>query len=237
MSTRTSVIVGANRGIGLELARGLVARGDRVIATARDVEAATALAEVGTSAVLALDIADDASIAAFAGALGELTDHVDLLVNNAGLNAGSVGHDGPAGVLEMGRSTLLAVTDVNAVGPMLVTQALEPMLAAAADGAWIVNISSQLGSMEIGLKMGRDVAYNVSKAALNMVTVCTARELVDRGIRSVAFHPGWVRTDMGGPSAALSPEESAAGILAKVDALSPDDNGGFFRWDGSPHPW
>ena len=237
MSSRTSVIVGANRGIGLELARGLVARGDRVIATARDVDGATALADVGPSAILPLDIADDASIASFAGALGDLTDHVDLLVNNAGLNAGSVGHDGPAGVLEMGRSALLAVTDVNAAGPMLVTQALEPLLAAASSGAWIVNISSQLGSMEIGLKMGRDVAYNVSKAALNMVTVCTARELADRDIRSVAFHPGWVRTDMGGPSAALSPEESAAGILTKVDALTPDDNGGFFRWDGTTHPW
>lgn len=237
MTTRTSVIVGANRGIGLELARGLVQRGDHVIATARDVAAATDLADVRPAAILPLDIADDASIAAFAAALGDLTGHIDLLVNNAGLNAGSVGHDGPAGVLEMGRSTLLAVTDVNAAGPMMVTQALEPQLAAAPNGSWIVNISSQLGSMEVGLKGGRDVAYNVSKAALNMVTVCTARELVDRDIRSVAFHPGWVRTDMGGASAALSPEESATGILAKVDALTSDDNGGFFRWDGTPHPW
>ncbi len=236
MTSRTSVVVGANRGIGLELARQLVASGDRVIGTARDVGAATELAASGVEAVLALDIADPASVAAFGAELATIVDSVDLLINNAGVNAGAFGHEGPAGVLDMTASALLAVTEVNAAGPMLVVQSLVPLLEAA-DGSWVVNISSQLGSMEVGLVMGRDVAYNVSKAALNMVTVCTARELASRGVRCVAFHPGWVRTDMGGPSAALSPTESASGILAKVASFTDADNGGFFRWDGTVHPW
>ncbi|MCP5026181.1 MAG: SDR family NAD(P)-dependent oxidoreductase, partial [Actinomycetia bacterium] len=163
-------------------------------------------------------------------------DAVDLLINNAGINAGAVGYDGPAGILDIPGSTLLEVTQVNAVGPLLTLRAVLPLLEAAPD-AWVVNISSQLGSMEVGLRTGRDVAYNVSKAALNMLVVCAARELEGRGIRSVAFHPGWVRTDMGGAAADIGVEESAAGILAKVDGLSEADNGGFFRWDGSVHPW
>lgn len=233
---RTSVVIGANRGIGLELTRQLIARGDRVIATARDASSATALSDAGPAELLEVDIADDASIDSFAGALAALTSEVDLLINNAGINAGAVGHEGPAGVLDMSRAALLAVTDVNAAGPMRVIQALSPLLASA-DGSWVVNISSQLGSMEVGLNGGRDVAYNVSKAALNMVTVCAARELEPNGIRTVAFHPGWVRTDMGGDSAALSTEESATGILGRIDTFTPDDNGGFFRWDGTVHPW
>ena len=236
MTSDTCVVVGANRGIGLELTRQLSARGDRVVATARDLASATSLAESGCDTVLPLDITDQRSVDAFGLALAAEVDSVDLLINNAGVNAGALGHEGPAGVLDISGSTMLAVTEVNAVGPVLVLRAVLPLLEAAGE-AWVVNISSQLGSMEVGLKMGGNVAYNVSKAALNMITVCAARELVSRGVRSAAFHPGWVRTDMGGTSAPLAVKESASGIISRIDTFSPNDNGGFFRWVGSTHPW
>ncbi|MCP5026758.1 MAG: SDR family NAD(P)-dependent oxidoreductase, partial [Actinomycetia bacterium] len=117
--SRTSVVVGANRGLGLELTRQLIAQGDQVIATARDVGGATELAALGAAAVLAVDIAHEHSVAAFAEALAAETDAVDLLINNAGINAGAVGYDGPAGILDIPGSTLLEVTQVNAVGPLL----------------------------------------------------------------------------------------------------------------------
>ena len=235
--SRHVVITGANRGLGLELARQCVARGDRVFATARRPAEAAALHALAPTAVLPLDVLDAEGIAAFGGALAQRTDRVDVLINNAGANSTAFGGTREhSGVLELAPEHFMAQMRLNALGPMLVARAVLPLLRVA-PGAWIVNVSSQLGALALGRSMRRDIGYNASKAALNMVTVATAGTLEEDGIGALAVHPGWVRTDMGGADAEIGPQESAAGILALVDRAGPAENGGFFRWDGAPHPW
>jgi len=233
--SRTIIITGAGRGLGLGLAACFAERGDRVIGAARTPESVAELADVADR-VVALDVASDASIAAAVDALADL-DRIDVLINNAGIDGRAVGAAGGArGSMEMGRAHFLAVMDINAAGPLLVTQGFAPLLRKAG-GALVVNISSQLGAMTFGHQAGNDIAYNASKAALNMVTVRTATELEPDEIGVVAVHPGWVRTDMGGSSASLGVEQSASAIAATVDGLTLADSGRFLRWDGTTHDW
>lgn len=232
---RTVVITGAGRGLGLGLARCFADRGDRVIGTARAPEAASELAEVADR-VIALDVGSDESITAAAAALADL-EHVDLLINNAGINAEAVGASTAGrGPMDLGRDHFMAVMDVNAAGPLLTTQAFAAQLRQAG-ASLVINISSQLGAMTFGGTHGNDVAYNASKAALNMITVRTATELSGDNIGVICFHPGWVKTDMGGPSAALGIEESAISITETIDGLTLADSGRFLRWDGEEHAW
>jgi NAD(P)-dependent dehydrogenase (short-subunit alcohol dehydrogenase family) len=138
--------------------------------------------------------------------------------------------------MDLSREHFLAVMDINAAGPMMVTRAAAPLLRNA-NGAMVVNISSQLGAMTFGDTHGSDISYNASKSALNMVTVRTATDFAAEQIGVVCLHPGWVRTDMGGDSASLGVEESATAIAETVDRLTLADSGSFLRWDGSPHAW
>lgn len=233
--SRTILITGAGRGLGLGLARRFADRGDRVIGAARTISAASEVTEVADR-VVALDVTSDASIASALEAMADI-DHLDVLINNAGINAVAVGApEGARGPLDMGRDHFLAVMDVNAAGPLVLTQALVPLLRKA-DGALVVNISSQLGAMTFGHRAGNDIAYNASKAALNMVTVRTATELSSDDIAVVCIHPGWVRTDMGGSAASLGVDESASAIADTVDQLTLADSGRFLRWDGTDHDW
>ncbi|MEL7158681.1 MAG: SDR family NAD(P)-dependent oxidoreductase [Actinomycetota bacterium] len=233
--SRTVVITGAGRGLGLGLARQFATRGDRVIGTARNPTSAPELAAVADT-VLPLDMTSDGSVASAAGAMDEL-GHVDVLINNAGINAEAVGAAPNArGPLQLGREHFLAVLDVNAAGPLVLTQALVPLLRNA-DGALVINISSQLGAMTFGHRAGNDIAYNASKAALNMITVRTATDLAPEHIGVVCIHPGWVKTEMGGSAASLGVDESAAAIADTVDGLTLADTGRFLRWDGTPHDW
>lgn len=232
---RTVVITGAGRGLGLGLTRCFADRGDHVIGTARSPERAPELAAVADQ-VIALDVGSDESIAAAAEALAGL-DHIDVLINNAGINAEAVGASASGrGAMELSREHFMAVMEVNAAGPMLVTRAVAPLLRSA-NGAVVINISSQLGAMTFGDTHGNDIAYNASKAALNMVTVRTATDLAADQIGVVCLHPGWVRTDMGGSAASLGVEESATAIAKTVDGVTLADSGSFLRWDGLPHAW
>lgn len=223
---KTVVVTGANRGLGLELARQLSAAGAKVVGTAREPREATELAATGAR-VLQLDVTDDASVVAFAKALGDGPVH--LLVNNAGTSGRSF--DGELGEAERARRVL----DVNTLGPIRVTSALLPRLSAA-DGALIVNVSSRLGSLTENASGGYR-GYRESKAALNMYTRSLAAEHRDAGLVAVSVSPGWVRTDMGGPDAPLSPEQSISGILAVLEALEPSDSGKFLSHDGAELPW
>ncbi|MCL4120113.1 UNVERIFIED_CONTAM: hypothetical protein GTU68_053786 [Idotea baltica] len=126
--------------------------------------------------------------------------------------------------------------NVNVTGPMVMTTALLPLLRQS-DGALVVNISSQLGSMQVAARKGRDSAYCVSKAALNMWSVKAAASLRTEGIGVVMLHPGWVQTDMGGPSGELTLDDAATSIAATIGALTVADTGRFVRWDGHEHPW
>jgi NAD(P)-dependent dehydrogenase (short-subunit alcohol dehydrogenase family) len=232
---RHSLVTGANRGLGLEFVRQLLARGDRVVATCRHPGKATALsvlagAHPGRLHVLPLDVADPKSQAALAAelplAIGD-DARLDLLVNSAG-----VLHSGE----RFGKVTAAILEDsfrTNAAGPFLLAQALAPLLA---DGARVANLSSELGSIADAGRFGTP-SYCISKAAQNMASVLLAHALRERGIVVVALHPGWARTDMGGPNATVPPADSVRGMLRVVDGLGPEDSGGFRDWRGEALPW
>jgi NAD(P)-dependent dehydrogenase (short-subunit alcohol dehydrogenase family) len=239
---RRVVVTGANRGLGLELTRQLLAAGDEVVAAARQPKTADELNKLvttsgGRGTVVRLDVGDPGEVAAAALQIGERFDAVDLLINNAGIwSAPGEPERASAGALaELRPEPVLEVLRVNAVGPILVTQALAPLLAAAGRAA-VVNLSSGLGSMERATARG-NVAYGMSKAALNMLTRHLAAELRRQGTIVVAMSPGWVSTDMGGPGAPLGPPESVQGILNVVSALTPAQSGCFLDHTGATVPW
>ena len=220
----TYLITGANRGIGLELARQLAARGDRVIATARHPEDADELNALDVR-VEALDVADDASVAALAARLeGE---PIDVLVNNAG-----VGHTAKS-IADVQPTEMLRVFHVNAVGPLMVTRALLPNLEAG-DRKLVVSISSVMGSIASTQGTGH-YAYRTSKAALNMVNRTMANEL--KHLTCVVMHPGWVKTDMGGAEAPVEIPDSARGIITTTDTLTPKDTARYLDYQGNDLPW
>lgn len=230
----TVVVTGANRGLGLELVRVYAGRGDQVIAGCRNPAAATELAAL-TEHVHTVDMGDQQSISAFVDAIGD--QPIDIVINNAGIDARNLGAtDSERDVLTQTPEQLMRQIEVNAVGPWLLARGVLPQLRRS-DHARIVNVTSQIGSMEVSQRIGRDVGYAVSKAALNMVTVKLAVRLRDEGIIAVLIHPGFLRTDMGGSTATMGPDESASQIAATVDGLTIEDTGTFRRWDGTVHPW
>ena len=234
-SPRHSLVTGANRGVGLEFVRQLLARGDHVVATCRHPGKAGALnalvgAHPGRLHVLPLDVADPKSQAGLAGelplVLGE-DGRLGLLVNNAG-----VLHSGE----RFGKVSLDLLDDsfrINAAGPFLLTQALAPLLA---DGARVANLSSELGSIADAGRFGTP-SYCISKAAQNMGSVLLAHALAARGVVVVALHPGWVQTDMGGPQSTLPAPDAVRGLLHVIDGLKQEDSGGFRTWQGETLPW
>jgi NAD(P)-dependent dehydrogenase (short-subunit alcohol dehydrogenase family) len=228
------LISGANHGIGLELARQYLARGDRVFAMCRSPEKATDLKIlVGKYprkvTILRVDVTKDESISAGAALVAGQVDAIDILINNAAINMGD------ESLSEVHPDTLLKTLHVNAVGPIIVAQKFRDLLVKG-DHPTIVNISSESGSLT---KMTgfRGYGYYGSKAAENMYTRSLAFDPEIKGVIVIAMHPGWVRTDMGGPNAQLSSTESAAGIIKVTDQLTLKDNGKFRTWDGTEHPW
>jgi len=220
------VVTGANRGIGLAFARALVERRERVIATARRPESATELRSTGAR-VEQLDVADDSSVADFAGRLGG--EPVDVLIHNA-----AIGEAGPS-IQHLDPADVLRTLNVNAVGPVRLTRALLGNLRAAKTRK-IVGITSGLGSLQQDTGGGW-YAYRMAKAALNIFIRTLAEELARERFACVVICPGWVRTDMGGPDARLTPEESVARMLAVIDRLTPSDTGRFLDRRGRDVPW
>ncbi len=229
------LITGANRGLGLELAKTWIAAGHEVWGSARTADPSAFLA-IEPAGAITLDLGDEGSIVAGLDALASQIDSLDLLVNCAGIDARAFGVEDPRGPFDVAAEHVNEVMRINATGPMLVTREALPLLRAATD-AMVLNVSSQLGSMEVAATKGRDTCYCVSKAALNMWSVKAAAALRSERIAVVMLHPGWVSTDMGGSSADLTPTESARSIVASVDQLTFDDTGRFINWDGSDHPW
>jgi NAD(P)-dependent dehydrogenase (short-subunit alcohol dehydrogenase family) len=217
------LITGAGRGIGRALTEELLRRGDRVLAASR-----TGVSPFAHPALrpLAFDVRDASAVAAAAAACDE---PIDVLINNAGIM-------GPRDDSSLGvdLDAFAEVLAVNVLGPLRVLNAFLPHLRRAA-GAKVVAVSSQLGGSTFP-GSGR-VAYRTSKAALNRAMQCVAADLAREGIAAVTMHPGWVRTDMGGPDGEISPEESARGVLGVVDALTLATTGRFLDWNGAPRPW
>jgi NAD(P)-dependent dehydrogenase (short-subunit alcohol dehydrogenase family) len=222
----TVLVTGANRGIGLEYARQLSAKGYKVIGTARAPERAKDLAAVADR-VEQLDVADPASVAALAERLDGVA--IDILINNAGI------FDRRDETIDKVDFDVMAQTfAVNTMGPLRVTQALMPNLRAG-ERKVVIGMSSGLGSIENS--SGRWYAYRSSKAGLNMVNKILSQELGEQGFIFTVLHPGWVQTDMGGPNATYTPEQSVAGLVEVIEGLGPDNNGGFYDFQGETIPW
>lgn len=229
------LITGANRGIGFELTRQLVERGECVFATCRHPEKAATLQTLKASfpaklALIALDVTSDISVAEAATAVTQKTNHLDMLINNAGIlyNNETLANLDP---------TIMQHTfDVNVFGVMRVITQFLPLLRKG-EKPKLVNISSQLGSLQKANPSWKKYSYNSSKAALNMLTRMMSFEFERDGIAVTAVHPGWVQTDMGGPGAAITPPESAAGILQVADKLTLANTGKFYTYSREEHLW
>ena len=226
------LITGASRGIGFALARQYLARGSRVIATARNAGGDDLLALQqqyrDQIELLTLDVTSPQAIALIPKTLDKQPLH--LLINNAGLYTSS---DDCIDTLDS--DTWLNEIRVNTIAPFMVTRALRPNLAATGC-ATVAMISSKMGSLSEN-QSGGAYSYRSSKAALNAVTRSLAHDLACNSISVVALHPGWVRTDMGGPKAPLDTTVSAAGLKSVLDKVGPDDNGKFLDYTGAQIPW
>lgn len=222
----TSLVTGARRGIGAALVQRLVERGP-VLACARPPVPAESPAEW-----LPLDVAQPEQFDALERSLDGRP--VDLVVCNAGLYADRGENLADGYPVHMWADTFA----VNVTGVFQTVQALLPSLQAAADAhgvARIAIVSSQMGSSERA--SGGSYIYRASKAAATNLARNLASDLRGLGIAVAAYHPGWVRTDMGGASAAISVDESADGLMARFDALSLETTGQFLTWDGRVHPF
>lgn len=218
----TWLVTGCNRGIGLELVRQLAGRGDTVIAACRS--ASDALSALDVEIVEGVDVSSAEGVAALAEAVGDRS--IDVLVNNAGILArdslDAIDYD-----------AMLEQFNVNALGPLRVTEAL---LGNLAENAKIAIVTSRMGSIADNTS-GSYFGYRVSKCAVNMVGATLARDLEARGISVVLLHPGMVATDMTGGNG-IEPETSAHGLIARIDELSLLKTGSFWHApEGFELPW
>lgn len=219
----TVLITGASRGIGRRLAELYSAEGHEVIAAMRDPSSAP----LGCRAE-ALDVTDATSIAHLKGKLAGQA--IDILINNAGVF-------GPRGMAvgALDHSAWAGVFAANVQGVAQISEALLDNLRAGS-GRKIATISSRMGSIGDN-QGGGEMIYRSSKAAVNAVMRCFAHELSAEGFCVFNLHPGWVRTDMGGPNAAISVDESANGLKTVIDDAGPHRHTGFFNYDGTQLPW
>lgn len=228
----TVLITGANRGIGLALAKAYAERGDTVLACCRDPQSAKdlqALAATRPVTILPLRVDRGESVAALARELASAT--IDILVNNAGVSAGPTEKQTAT---RMDFAAWAEAHNVNTMGPVRVMQALLPQLKRAKKPR-VMTITSQLGALSLDATFAH--AYSATKAALNKFMRLAAIDLRAEGIAVAVIHPGWVKTDMGGPGAQIGPAESAAGIVRVIDRLTLESSGRFFKWDGTLHDW
>lgn len=228
------LITGANRGIGLEFTRQFLARGDRVIAACRRPGKANELTQLaaahpGRLHVLAVDVAEPKSVVELAREAAMVWDSLDLLVNNAGvLHPGE--RFGSVDAESLSRSFA-----VNAMGPFLLLQQLVPLLSKS-DAPRVVNLSTRLASITECERFGT-ASYAIGKAALNMAMRQAAHGLDEFGVTCVLVSPGWVGTEMGGPDAELTVEESVASLIELIGRIDASMHGGFFNRHGEVIPW
>jgi NAD(P)-dependent dehydrogenase (short-subunit alcohol dehydrogenase family) len=229
----STLITGANRGLGLEFARQYLADGWRVYAACRDPDLASELRRLADESgqklqIFPLDVTDRDSVQAAASELDGQA--IDLLLNNAGIG-------GPRGqtIGNIDYEAWAKVLDVNTMGPLRVSEAFVDHVAQS-ERKLIVTITSGMGSLADNTSGGA-YAYRSSKAAVNMVMRSLAIDLAPRGITCVVINPGWVRTDMGGPQATLTPAESVTQLRRLIETLEPAQSGKFFNYDGREYAW
>jgi NAD(P)-dependent dehydrogenase (short-subunit alcohol dehydrogenase family) len=240
MMPQTVLVTGANRGFGLEFARQYAERGDTVIATARQPEAAHALQALAQQTnrvhILQLDTGDEASIHACYDTARKLTDHIDILINNAGM--GYYGDDkrrDALGAMDMGTQT--KILQVNAIGPLIMAQTFLELLRKSKQ-AKVINISSWLSSIgERTPDFSSSFGYSASKTTLNMYSRILAFALLKENILVVPFDPGWAKTEMGGSDAEQEVDETVSAMLSRIDGLTMRDSGHFVLWHGGETEW
>lgn len=218
----TTVISGANRGIGLELARQTKARGDEVIALCRHVS--PELKQLDIRVVDGIDVGTDSSVRDLEALLAGI--RIDLLINNAGILSRQT-------LDSLDWDAMRAQFEVNALGPLRVTSALSPLLSR---GAKVAIVTSRMGSLADNTSGGH-YGYRMSKAAVNMAGVSLAHDLKSRGISVVLLHPGYVSTDMTDHAGTVQPDDSARGLLQRIDDLTIESSGEFRHMDGELLPW
>jgi NAD(P)-dependent dehydrogenase (short-subunit alcohol dehydrogenase family) len=229
----STLITGANRGLGFEFARQYLADGWQVYAACRNPQSASELRRLADASddklqILALDVIDPVSVQAAAAKLAGQA--IDLLLNNAGIG-------GPRGqsVGNIDYEAWAKVLDVNTMGPLRVSEAFVDHVAQS-ERKLIVTITSGMGSLADNT-CGGAYAYRSSKAAVNMVMRSLAIDLAPRGIACVVINPGWVLTDMGGPHATLTTAESVKKLRRLIETLGPGQSGKFFNYDGREYAW
>lgn len=220
---RNVVITGANRGIGLQLARKFAAKLDRVYAVCRSPNAELEQVE-GVQVIEGIDVAEEASMDALRKALDGV--EIDVLVNNAGiLRVDAIDDLDLEGIRQQ--------LEVNAIGPLRVTKALLPQM--VKPGGKIAIITSRMGSIADG--SGGMYGYRMSKAAVNMAGSSLAHDLKADGISVGLLHPGYVATDMTSNQGNVSPADSARGLIERIEALDLDSTGTFWHMNGETLPW
>ncbi len=228
------LITGANRGLGLEFVKQLVTHDTQIFATCRVPSQANQLKQVQEQypervSIINLDVTDNTSISRSYKLIRTKTKNLDLLINNAGIAI----EDGGLGTFDV--STMKSILNVNTIAPLLIIQQYIDLLKRGKQPK-IVNISSGLGSLARANGCHMSI-YSLSKAALNMGTIHLAHELKYDGIVVIALTPGWVKTDMGGENADITPQESIAGMLRVIDSLSLSDSGSYYDHTGEIVPW
>ncbi|QLC25460.1 SDR family oxidoreductase [Parasphingopyxis algicola] len=219
----TVLITGANRGIGLELAKQYAADGWTVIGTAREPEKADGLRAIGNAEVMQLDAADADSLDDFMAVLGDRP--IDLFINNAGVYGSN----------DLDRDEWLKTFEINSIAPTLLAERLKPNVAASGQKKMAV-LSSIMGSIGDG-NGSSAIVYRSSKAAVNAAWKALSNRYREDGIAVAILHPGWVQTDMGGPNANIDVETSVTGLRAVLDKLSLQSTGRFTGYDGRQLPW
>jgi NAD(P)-dependent dehydrogenase (short-subunit alcohol dehydrogenase family) len=222
---------GANRGIGLALVKAYAGRRDKAFAAVRHTSDRTELDAYAATQpkwveVIEMDVADPAEIGRVRCKLE--AEPIDVLINNAG-----IGGPERQSATDMDFEGLAETLTVNSIAPLRIANAFLPNVKAAKGR--IVTLSSQMGSMQSA--SSDSLAYRVSKAAVNRLMRGLATELKPLGIPVLTVHPGWVQTEMGGDSAQLKPEESAAGLLRLIDKLDLSSTGKFLAWNGKELAW
>lgn len=233
----TILVTGANRGLGFEFAKQLGSAGHTVFATVRSPEKALELNHLAETLaevkLVALDVNDDRSLAAAVQEVQNHTEHLDWIINNAGVIGKA------QGVEAQTREELQRVFATNSIAPLLVAQAFLPLLRKGTQPK-LVNITSALGSIgsrDADWDGWYNYAYNASKSALNMMSRMLSFELAPHGIAVLALHPGWVATDMGGSDAPINPPDSVRRMLSVIEKLSPAQSGAYLDLDGRTVPW
>ncbi len=219
------LVTGANRGIGLELCRQLSERGDEVIAVVR--KSSPELEQLGCRVESSIDVTHPEDLARLQARLGDLT--LDLVINNAGILSNQSLGEIDAGAIQQ----IMEQFRVNALGPVLLAQALRSRLA---KGSTLAIITSRMGSIADNTS-GGSYGYRMSKSAANSAGVSLARDLAGDGVCVLILHPGYVRTEMTGHSGLIDPDESARGLIERIDQLGMEASGGFYHANGEKLPW